>query len=379
MDDAIKISAVIITFNEEKNIERCLSSLKDIVDEIVVLDSGSTDKTKELCEKYNVKFYTHAFDGHIQQKNRAKDLAAHDWVLSLDADEALDTTLQKSILSLKENNGFTKSGYYMNRLTNYCGHWVKHCNWYPDKKLRLWNRTKGQWTGTNPHDKFEMFEGDKTTRYLKGDILHYSYYTLDDHYKQVEYFTNIAAKAYTEQERTVGFWNLIFNPIAKFIDHYLLHLGFLDGTAGWNISKISAYATYLKYKKIIDMRKKNTILKVSVYFAILMFILSGKSLLAQSNYKFAVVGLQSNKETIVSNTASIISSKPGLKYVGFCTNHSLQVFKYDITMYADEKTAVEAIFSLDPNFIKKEGSAQDIIYYCEFNGQNYDNIKKEMQ
>jgi glycosyltransferase involved in cell wall biosynthesis len=244
----VKLSVVIITYNEEKNIERCLRSVKEVADEIVVLDSFSTDKTKEICEKYGVKFFQHAFDGHIQQKNRAITYATFPHVLSLDADEALDPVLSQSILEVKKK--FSKDGYYMNRLTNYCGHWVKHCGWYPDAKLRLWDSRKGQWTGLNPHDKFEMFEGDKNTGHLKGDILHYSYYSVEDHYKQVEYFTNISAKAFFEKGKKAPAYKMIVNPVAKFIDHYLLHLGFLDGKAGFLISKISAYATYLKYKKL---------------------------------------------------------------------------------------------------------------------------------
>jgi glycosyltransferase involved in cell wall biosynthesis len=243
-----QISAVIITFNEERNIERCLQSLAGVVDEIVVLDSFSKDKTEEICKKYNVSFYQHAFDGHIQQKNRAITYAKFPHVLSLDADEALDETLKRSILEIKNN--FTKDGYYMNRLTNYCGHWVKHCGWYPDKKMRLWDSRKGEWRGINPHDKYELFAGDKDAGYLKGDILHYSYYTVEDHYKQVEYFTTIASKAYFENGKSAPFYKLFVNPIAKFTDHYLLKLGFIDGKAGYLISKISAYATYLKYKKL---------------------------------------------------------------------------------------------------------------------------------
>jgi glycosyltransferase involved in cell wall biosynthesis len=251
------LSVVIITFNEEKNISRCIDSVYDLADEIVILDSGSTDKTEKIARSYEkVKFYTHPFDGHIQQKNRAKDLATYDWVLSLDADEALDNTLQKNIQNIKGK--WDKQGYYMNRLTNYCGHWVRYSNWYPDKKLRLWNRHKGEWRGINPHDKFEMFEGDKVTGHLKGNILHYSYYTLEDHYKQVEYFTNIAAKAYLEKDIKGHWWNLIINPVAKFVDHYLLHLGFLDGRTGWNIARISAYATYLKYKKLLELQKSKS-------------------------------------------------------------------------------------------------------------------------
>ncbi len=244
----IKLSVVIITFNEEKNIERCLLSVKSIADEIVVLDSFSKDKTQEICLKHGVKFFQHAFDGHIEQKNRAISYSTNQHVLSLDADEALDETLIKSILAVKNN--FEKQGYYMNRLTNYCGHWVKHCGWYPDTKLRLWDKTKGSWGGINPHDKFELAAGDKESGVLKGDILHYSYYTINDHYKQVEYFTNISAKAYFEKGKKAPVYKLILNPIAKFIHHYFLALGFLDGKAGYSISKISAYATYLKYKKL---------------------------------------------------------------------------------------------------------------------------------
>ena len=254
-----QLSVVIITFNEEKNIARCLASVKDIADEIVVLDSFSKDKTKEICESFGVKFYEHAFDGHIQQKNRAITYATHPHILSLDADEALDDTLKTSILAVKQN--WTHDGYYMNRLTNYCGHWVKHCNWYPDTKMRLWDSRKGAWTGVNPHDKYELTNGDKNTKHLKGDILHYSYYTQQDHYRQVEYFTNIASKAFVDSEKKAPFYKLIANPIAKFIDHYLLHLGFLDGKAGYLISKISAYATYLKYKKIRELYKLKSLAK----------------------------------------------------------------------------------------------------------------------
>jgi len=244
----IKLSVVIITYNEEKNLERCLLSVKEIADEIVVLDSFSTDKTQLIAEKLGAKFFQHKFDGHIQQKNRSISYASNPYVLSLDADEALNETLSKSIIEVKKD--FKKDGYYMNRLTNYCGHWVRHCGWYPDKKLRLWDSRKGSWTGINPHDKYELFEGDGKTGHLKGDILHYSYYSVEDHYKQVEYFTNIASKAFVEKGKKAPAFKLFVNPLAKFIDHFILHLGFLDGKAGYRISKISAYATYLKYKKI---------------------------------------------------------------------------------------------------------------------------------
>lgn len=201
----IKLSVVIITYNEEKNIERCLISVKAIADEIVVLDSFSIDQTQAICESHGVRFFQHAFDGHIQQKNRAITFASYPYILSLDADEAIDDALIKSIINIKNN--FNKDGYYMNRLTNYCGHWVKYCGWYPDRKLRLWDSRKGKWTGINPHDKYELTDGDKNTELLSGDLLHYSYNTLSDHYKQVEYFTTIASKAYFEKTKKHHFIN----------------------------------------------------------------------------------------------------------------------------------------------------------------------------
>jgi glycosyltransferase involved in cell wall biosynthesis len=247
----LKISVVIITFNEERNIERCLDSVKDVADEIVVLDSYSTDRTPEICQRAGVKFYQHAFDGHIQQKNRAITYAAYPHVLSLDADEALDDTLKTSVLAVKKD--FSRKGYYMNRLTNYCGHWVRHCGWYPDRKLRLWDSREGRWTGTNPHDRYEMNEGDKVTGLLEGNMLHYSYYSVSDHYRQVDYFTTIAARAFYEKGKKAPFYKLALNPVAKFIDHYLLKRGFLDGKAGFLISRISAYATWLKYRKLREL------------------------------------------------------------------------------------------------------------------------------
>ncbi|MBC7861961.1 MAG: glycosyltransferase family 2 protein, partial [Bacteroidia bacterium] len=248
-----KISAVIISFNEEANIGRCIDSLLPVADEIVVVDSFSTDRTEEICMELGAKFVQHKFEGHIEQKNWAITQAGFPFVLSLDADEALDETLRNSIREVKKTG--TKDGYYMNRLTNYCGHWVKHCGWYPDKKLRLWNSAKGKWGGINPHDKFDLFEGDKNTAHLEGNILHYSYYSVEDHYKQVNYFTDIASKAFFKDGKKAPAFKLILNPTAKFIDHYFLKLGFLDGKAGYLISKISAYATWLKYKKLRALYK----------------------------------------------------------------------------------------------------------------------------
>lgn len=249
------LSVVIITFNEEKNIARCLESVRGIADEIVVVDSYSKDRTKEICLSFGAKFIEHKFDGHIEQKNFAITQATNPHILSLDADEALDEQLKKAILEVKEN--FLYDGYYMNRLTNYCGQWVHHSGWYPDTKLRLWDSRKGKWAGVNPHDKYELSDGDSKTGKLKGDILHYSYYTVAEHYKQAEYFAEIAAKAYFKLGKKAPFYKMIINPIAKFLHHYIVHFGFLDGKVGFTIAKISAWSTYLKYKRLNELNKSS--------------------------------------------------------------------------------------------------------------------------
>lgn len=245
-----QLSVVIITFNEERNIARCLESVKTIADDIVVIDSFSTDRTEEICQSFGVRFIQHKFEGHIEQKNWAVTQALHPYVLSLDADEAVDEKLKASILEVKKN--WTHDGYEMNRLTNYCGKWIHHCGWYPDTKLRLWDSRKGKWGGTNPHDKYELNEGS-AVKHLEGDILHYSYYTLEDHHKQVRYFTTILAKAQYQTGKKAPLLVMYFSPVVKFLRDYIFKLGILDGAAGFTICRISAYATFVKYRKLRNL------------------------------------------------------------------------------------------------------------------------------
>lgn len=243
----MKITGVIITFNEERNIERCLVSLKNVCDEIIVLDSFSTDQTEAICRSHQVRFVQHAFDGHIQQKNRALQLAETEWVLSLDADEALTEELSQAILKVKQHP--TGEAYAFNRLTNYCGHWVKHCGWYPDTKTRLVKKERAHWTGVNPHDRLERIDLGKVES-LKGDLLHYSYYTKEDHFKQIEYFGNIAAKELFVQGKNISWGLLYVKVVNQFIKSFWIKLGILDGKTGLLISMRSAYATYVKYHKL---------------------------------------------------------------------------------------------------------------------------------
>jgi glycosyltransferase involved in cell wall biosynthesis len=248
----IQLSVVIITFNEEKNIARCLDSVLAIADEIVVVDSFSTDKTKQICEEKSVRFVEHKFDGHIEQKNWAITQAKHQHVLSLDADEALTEELQLAISKIK--NKWQYDGYSFNRLTNYCGTWIKHCGWYPDIKLRLWDVSKGEWGGENPHDKVVMKKGAKT-KHINLDILHYSYYSIEQHLKQVDYFTDINSKAAFENGKTSSDFKIFYKSTFKFFRDYILKLGFLDGYSGFLISKISAKATAMKYRKLQTLNK----------------------------------------------------------------------------------------------------------------------------
>jgi len=237
---SVKISVVIITFNEEDKIERCLNSVADLADEIVVLDSFSTDKTKEICKKYNVKFYEHAFDGYIEQKNRALKYAANDWILSLDADEALSKELSEEIKRVKENPD--ADGYFVNRLNNYCGKWIKHSGWYPDRKLRLWKKDKGKWGGINPHDKLILEQGSIVKK-LKRDLLHYSYDSIEQHINQINNFSSIGAKEAFKKGKKSNLFIILTRSFWKFFRNYFLKLGFLDGYYGFVVCSLSGWET----------------------------------------------------------------------------------------------------------------------------------------
>jgi len=246
------LSVVIITFNEERNIERCISSVKDWADEILVVDSFSTDATKSICIKYGVNFVEHIFEGHIEQKNYALSLAKNDWVLSLDADEAPDEQLVKEII--KTDRTSENLAYSMNRLTNYCGKWIRHGSWYPDKKMRLFNKKNTQWAGINPHDKTET-SANVSVKHLQGNILHYSYYSIEQHMKQLDNFSSIAANAYFNKKKSAGFINIVVNPFFAFFRDYFLRAGFLDGYEGFIIARFTAYYTLQKYVKLRHLKK----------------------------------------------------------------------------------------------------------------------------
>lgn len=247
-----KLSGVIITYNEASNIEVCLKSLVSVVDEIIVVDSFSTDETKNICLKYNVTFIEQEFLGYVEQKNFALQQAGYNHIVSLDGDESLSEELQKSIRAIKDN--FTHDGYYCNRLNNFCGQWIKHSDWYPNKKLRVFDRTKAKWTGFNPHDNVQFNISSTKAGHLKGDILHQTYQSYSAFNQKTEYFSTIAAKAYFENGKKATFWKIIFNPTWAFFKAYFLRLGFLDGVNGLVICVQTANITFLKYTKLYELQ-----------------------------------------------------------------------------------------------------------------------------
>jgi len=187
----VKISAVIITYNEEKNISRCIDSVKSVADEIVVLDCFSTDRTREICEEKGVQFFQEEFPGFAKQKNRAVALASNDYVLSLDADEYLSSELTQSILKVKTD--WTHDGYLMNRLSSFEGTWIKTCGWYPDQKLRLWDRRKGSWQGDGVHERVELVAGSKE-KSIKGDLFHRAYDNINQFLQKNQSYSTIHAQ-----------------------------------------------------------------------------------------------------------------------------------------------------------------------------------------
>lgn len=247
-----KISACIISFNEEKKIEDCLKSLSSIADEVVVVDSFSTDSTLEIAGRYTDKIYKQEFLGHIEQKNLAVEKASHDWILSLDCDERLSVELQQSILSIK-NNLDDADAYCMSRKTFYVYRWLNHC-WYPDIKTRLFNRKTSHWGGTNPHDHI-ITDGKRIVR-LKGDIHHYSFDSISSHLQTIDKFTEIGADELIRKNKSVNVLSPMTHASWVFIKLYMLKRGFMDGFAGLTVSVLSYMHVYIKYSKAYIKRKQ---------------------------------------------------------------------------------------------------------------------------
>jgi glycosyltransferase involved in cell wall biosynthesis len=231
----MRISATIITYNEERNIPR----------EIVVVDSGSSDRTCELAEKLGARVIDSPWPGYAKQKNLAAERAANDWILSVDADEAISEGLEAEIWHIKKH-GPKFDAYTMPRMAQYLGRWILHSGWYPDRKIRLYHRDKARWVGDFVH---ESVHATGTVGHLEGRILHYTCESLAEHMKTMDRYTTLAAEQIIYQKKKITLARIIFDPPWTFIRTYFLKAGFLDGLEGLAIAYMAAFYNFLKYAK----------------------------------------------------------------------------------------------------------------------------------
>lgn len=246
-----KLTAAIIACDEEAKIGRALESLLGIADEIIVVDSGSVDRTPEICAEYGARVIVKEWQGYREQKQFATDLAGFDWVMSLDADEELSVELREEILKWKSSSDNGTEGFFLPRMTWLMGSWIRHTTWYPDWQLRLFQKNKGKWTGLNIHESFRV--AGKTGK-MSGHLLHYTYSSISEYLVQLEKFSSLAAEDHVARGRKSGIIRLVLSPPAVFLKNFVLKAGFLDGRAGFAVSCFSAVSTFFKLLKTEELR-----------------------------------------------------------------------------------------------------------------------------
>jgi len=244
----MKITATIITLNEERNIARSIESLR-CCDEIVVVDSGSIDRTVELAEKLGARVIESPWHGYATQKNYAAEQACNDWILSLDADEALSESLEGEIWTLKKK-GPSHDAYTMPRLAQYLGRWILHCGWYPDRKVRLYHRAKAKWVGDFVHESVHV---NGRVGHLESNLLHFTCDSLSEHIKTMDRYTTLAAEELVSRKEKIYLRNMILDPAWTFSKTYFFQRGFQDGLEGLTIAYMAALYTFLKYAKARNM------------------------------------------------------------------------------------------------------------------------------
>ncbi|HLH43524.1 MAG TPA: glycosyltransferase family 2 protein [Bryobacteraceae bacterium] len=240
----MKISATIITLNEERNIARAIESLR-CADEILVVDSGSTDRTVEIAQKLGARVVESQWPGYANQKNFAAQQASYDWILSLDADESLSEALEAEIWKLKKS-GPEFEAYVMPRLAQYLGRWIRHSGWYPDRKIRLYDRRKAQWEGSYVHESLKV---DGKIGRLEGNLLHFTCASLSEHLRAMDRYTTLAAEQLLATREKPTWSRMILDPPWTFAQTYFLKLGFLDGLEGLTIAYMAAFYNFLKFAK----------------------------------------------------------------------------------------------------------------------------------
>ncbi|MBV9761531.1 MAG: glycosyltransferase family 2 protein [Acidobacteriaceae bacterium] len=244
----MKISATIIAFNEERNIARVIESLR-CCDEILLLDSGSNDRTVEIAANLGARVVEASWHGYAAQKNIAAELASYDWILSLDADESLSEALEAEIWQIKKS-GPAFDGYTVPRLAQYLGRWILHSGWHPDRKVRLFDRRKAKWVGDFVHESVTV---DGEIGELKSNLLHFTCSSLSEHLRSMDRYTTLAAQELVARRVDITFGLLLFDPPWTFFRTYFLKLGFLDGPEGLAIAYMAAFYNFVKYFKARDM------------------------------------------------------------------------------------------------------------------------------
>jgi len=245
----VPITAVIISHNVAGTIGGCLAALRQVADEVLVLDSFSDDGTADICQKTGAKLVSQEWLGYSATKNLVNSMARNDWILSIDADEILSEELISSIKNLVPREGQV---YALDRLTNYCGKWIRHCGWYPDWKVRLFNRNDVRWQGDFVHETLAVPPGFKTVK-LAGKLLHFSYRDADDHLRRLEKYARLSAQEQFGQGKKASFAKLWLAPAARFVRTFFIKNGFLDGREGWVISRRSANMVRLRYRILKEL------------------------------------------------------------------------------------------------------------------------------
>ncbi|MHB8054456.1 MAG: glycosyltransferase family 2 protein [Candidatus Aminicenantales bacterium] len=248
----MKISAVVITFNEEANIEAALRSLEGIVSEIIVVDSHSTDLTVKIARRFTPKVFERTWTNYSDQKNYADDLAENPWILSLDADERLSPELREELRALATDDPLC-AGFAMSRRVFYLGRWIKHSGWYPDRRVRLFRKDRTRWEGAYVHE--DLVVRGEILR-LRGDILHFTYRNIADHLARINVFSDLGAQKLYAQRKKCRLRHLLLVPPGRFIKSYILRLGFLDGFAGLVIAVLNGYGIFVRYAKLREIWKK---------------------------------------------------------------------------------------------------------------------------
>ncbi len=245
------LSATLITYNEEANIEEALQSVH-WADEIVVVDSGSTDKTIDICRRYTDRVFERPWTGFVAQKSHAVSLATHDWIFSLDADERVGPELQREIEQLR-TAGLRPPGYRIPRVAFFMGRWIRHGDWYPDYQLRLFDRRRGRWRGGQVHESVQV---DGIPGVLRGDLRHYTYRSISDYLRRLETYSTLSAQDYLQKGRKASMLKVLANPLGAFVKGYLIKQGFLDGSPGLMVAVMGAISVFFKYAKLYELQKK---------------------------------------------------------------------------------------------------------------------------